>query len=397
MQTNLSFHKTIVGSLKSNINVDLWDKVQALYNAGEYANAIRECMNYINPEIEKKYANGDKTTYKIPHGSVIVQIDIDDIFFSATTPFLKIENAKRVPVLRQVTQLNFTPLTTSQIVLENNHLYFKYSCPISDAEPYKVYDVLREICMNADSYDDEFITKFNAEHIQEPTIFPYSPEEKELAWNTTQAYIKEFFEAYEQLENKRMTNYLWDILVITILKIDYFCALQGNIRNDLEKTLSYLNSKEEYYQRLSTGKEFLKRIQNMERTKFDTNLYKVEVFVPYKSRTNLESIRSNLKYAFETSEKEINAKDFVGATCTLEYGILNLFYYNNVEDDMAEVLTEAMIAASERPLPETAKALYEAVKIIMTSNNFSNPTIPTVLEISSVPKEKKGFLGKLFG
>lgn len=393
----MTFHKTITGSLKSPIAVDNWNTVTDLYDSKRYANSIRECINYINPELEKKYANTTKTEYNIPHGSVIVQIKITDTDFFVSAPFLKIENAKRIPILRQVAQLNFAPLTIAQIILEDEQLYFRYQCPLSIAEPYKVYDILREICINADNYDDEFIGKFNAEHIQAPKIYPYSDGQKEQAWNNVQLYIKELFEVYEQLENKRMTNYLWDVLSITLLKIDYFCGLQGILRNDLEKTLSYLNSKEDYYQRLNTAKDFLKRLQSMEQTKFYNDLYKIEIFVPYKFRTNLESIRKNLKYAYETSEQEINALDFVGATCTLEYGILNLFYNNNVEDDIADILTNAMLETSEKPTQETAKTLFEAVKKIMTTDDFSVLNKITDTKPPTEVKEKKGFLGKLFG
>jgi len=396
MQTNLSFYKTIAGSLNSHVDVDIWDKVQHLYETGNYTEAIRGCINYINPEIERKFANADKTEYNVPHGSMIVEVKITKAELSITAPFLNIENSKRIPILRQVTQINFTPLTISRIELEGEQLYFKYSCPLNVAEPYKVYDVLREICINADSYDDEFIHKFDAKRIHEPKIESYTSEQKDFVWTTVQQFVKEAFNAYEQLENKRLTTYLWDVLVITILKIDYFCAPQGVLRNDMEKTLIYLNSKEDYYQRLSTGKDFLRKIQNADRTKFYNDLYKIEVFVPYKFRTNQESVRNILKYAYETSEKEIKAMDFIGASCTLEYGILNLFYSNNIEDEITDILTDAMIECSGKSMQETAKSLFEAVKKVMTTENSLQTDTP-VMQNDQLSKVKKGFFNKFFG
>ena len=73
MQKNLSFHQTIAGSLQSSIDPSIWDKVLAAYDKGDYGDAIRNCINYINPSIEQKYANADKTTYVIPHGSILVE------------------------------------------------------------------------------------------------------------------------------------------------------------------------------------------------------------------------------------------------------------------------------------------------------------------------------------
>ena len=70
----------------------------------------------------------------------------------------------------------------------------------------------------------------------------------------------------KRVENKRLSALLWDILVITILKIDYYCAPQGALKNEIEKTLIYLNAQNEYYQKLSAGKEFLKKYKSTTET-----------------------------------------------------------------------------------------------------------------------------------
>lgn len=395
MNNNFSFVRTISGPLKSKIDDTLWDKVLHLYENEQYAESVRSCINYIDPTIEYKFANPEKTEYNIPHGSIVVTLKITDTELWVEAPFLAIEGAKKIPILRQTAQINFTPLTISQIVLEGDKLYFRYSCPLDSSEPYKIYDVLREICINADNYDDEFITKFDAKRIREPKVSYYIQEQKDLAWNTIQQYIQEAFTAYEQFENKRMTNFLWDVIVITLLKIDYLCAPQGNIRNEIEKTLNYLNGKEDYYQRLSAGKDFLKKIQAMERSAFEQDLYKIEIFVSYKFAANLDTVRTILKYAYETADKEIKALDYVGAALTLQYGILNLMYSNNVEDVSSEILTKAMEEASGKPIQEASKRLFEAVQKVMTENNGIGKN-DTAAEQKETPKEEKSFLKKLF-
>lgn len=398
MNNNLTFHQTIVGSLKSNVDVESWDKVQSQYQNGDYANSIRDCINYINPSIEKKFANADKSEYNVPHGSIIVNVKITAQELIISAPFLDITNAKQIPVLRQVAQLNFSPLTLSHIDLEGDKLYFKFSCALDACEPYKVYDILREICINADNYDDEFITKFNAVRIQEPKIYHYTQAEKDLAWNTIQQYISEAFDGYEQLENKRLNTYLWDILVITLLKIDYFCAPQGNLRNEFEKAITNLNSKDDYYQRLSGGKEFLKKLQNYDKARFENDLYRIETFVPYKFRTTLESVRNNFKNAYETAENEIKVKDYIGASFTLQYVIFNFLYNNNVEDSIANVLTTALQNASAKPMQEASQTLFDAIKKIMTTDNFATATsAPVNTQQETSKTEKKGFFSKLFG
>ncbi len=397
MNNNLSFRKTIIGSLRSQVDVNIWDKVLSHYDGGNYVETVRDCINYINPAIEKKFANADRTEYNVPHGSVIVNVKISNDAFSVTAPFLSIESAKKVPIMRQVAQINFSPLMLSRVDLEGDQLFFKYSCPLDLCEPYKVYDVLREICINADNYDDEFIAKFDAKRIQEPKIYHYEKAQIDSTWNVIQQYIKEAFEGYEQLENKRLNSYLWDVLMVTLLKIDYFCSPQGNLRVEVEKAITSLNSKEDYYQRLSGGKEFLKKLQQYDQAKFEKDLYKIDTFVPYKFRTTLESVRNHLKYAYETSDKEIKAMDFIGATFTMEYGILNMFYNNNVEDNIADVLTQAMENASSKPVSEAAKILYGAIHKIMTTENFTTTSAPTGNAQQTSQPEKKGFFSKLFG
>ena len=394
MTNNLSFHTTIVGSLRSNVDADIWEKVQLNFQNNEFAETVRNCINYINPNIEKTFANANKTEYNIPHGSIIVNLKITENELIISAPFLDIANAKQVPVLRQVAQLNFSPLILSHIDLEGDKLYFRFSCTLDACEPYKLYDVLREICINADNYDDEFIAKFNATRIQEPKIIPYTSAEKEIAWNTIQQYISEAFDVYAQLENKRLNTYLWDVLMITLLKIDYFCAPQGVLRNEIEKAIVNLNSKDEFYQKLSGGKEFLKKLQNYDREKFENDLYKIETFVAYKFRNTLDSVRNNFKKAYETAENEMKAKDYIGATFTIEYAIFNFLYNNNLDDNIAKELTTALERSSAKPIQEAAQILFDAMKKVMTDDSIA---VAKVVPPSIQKEEKKGFFSKLFG
>lgn len=394
MTNNLSFHTTIAGSLKSNVDVDSWEKVQTHFQNNEFAESVRTCINYINPNIEKKFANIDRTEYNIPHGSIIVNLKITETDLMVSAPFLDIANAKQVPVLRQVAQLNFSPLVLSHIDLEDDKLYFRFSCTLDACEPYKLYDVLREICINADNYDDEFIAKFNAVRIQEPKIIPYTSTEKEMVWNIIQQYINEAFSIYTELENKRLNAYLWDVLIITLLKIDYFCAPQGSLRNEIEKAITNLNSKDEFYQKLSGGKEFLKKLQTYDRAKFENDLYKIETFVPYKFRNTLDSVRNSFKKAYETAENEMKNKDSIGANFTLQYAIFNFLYSNNLDDNIAIELTTALQNSSAKPIQNAAQILFDSMKKVMSEDNFSaSATAP----INTTKEEKKGFFSKLFG
>ncbi|MEZ4879248.1 MAG: hypothetical protein R2801_03675 [Chitinophagales bacterium] len=389
MLNNFSFHKSVIPPYKNNVPDNYWDTVLKLYEDKQYKDCIRGILHFVDPDIDQKYANADKTVYEIPHGSVIVHIYIDDVL-KIEAPFLNIEQAKKVPILRQVAQINFYPLSTSRIDLEDNKLLFRYEVPLELCEPYKIYDVLREICINADIYDDDFIDKFNASHIVAPKIRPFSDAEKQSVWEKIELYIEEANYAYDYLENKRITQYLWDVLAITILKIDYLCSPQGSFRNQIERTMSFLNSKADYYQRLNESKNFLEKNIHQSKDEFLHDLYYIDTFIPYKYNINLDGIRKNLKYAYDNAQKEIQNNDYIGAMFSLEYGIYNLFYSNNIESNIAAILEKAMQDAANKPDNVAANTLYQAVHQIMT-----NDKLPIIKTEDSQTK-KKGFFSKIF-
>jgi hypothetical protein len=168
------------------------------------------------------------------------------------------------------------------------------------------------------------------------------------------------------------------------------------LRNEIEKSISYLNSKDDYYQRLNSSKEFLKRLQSMSKDSFTQDLYSIDIFVPYKFFNNIDGIRNNLKYAFETAANEMKSGDHLGASLTLEYGILNLFYNNNIDDTIAANLMTALENSSGKLLNESSKLLYDAVHNIMTNTAFTTVSAPVSLQQKN-NGDNKGFFGKLFG
>ena len=99
-------------------------------------------------------------SYTHLHGSIIVNIKLDEEKLSITAPFVALPEKGRIPLLRQVAGLNFNAMDLATIYLRDNRLSFEYSCPIQLINPYKIYYILQEICCTGDKYDDEFETKF---------------------------------------------------------------------------------------------------------------------------------------------------------------------------------------------------------------------------------------------
>ena len=87
-------------------------------------------IDYAGKDIRKKYGNSDESFFKIPHGSIVVEIEISDKALSIKVPFLQLGENNRVPILRKITEANFSLLNLSQIKLSDNLLNFEYSAPL---------------------------------------------------------------------------------------------------------------------------------------------------------------------------------------------------------------------------------------------------------------------------
>ncbi len=366
------FFRSPIGSTRSKINTSNWDIVLDNYNNGKYEDILVPLLNYVNPELVEKFGNPEKNYFEIPHGSVIVKIRQTNSDIQVEAPFLDISESIKVPLMRQVTQLNFYPLTLVKIVLDDNDkLNFTVSIPLELAEPYKLYDILREICINADRYDDEFITKFKAQWIQEPRIQRYSQAELDSIWNNVQLFIDEAFEYLGYVETKGGSAFTYDVLKSTFSKIDYYIAPQGFLRSEFESSIVDLDSQAPFNERIYRGKEFLKKLKDYDKVKFLEDIYMADVFIPYKFKSNIDDVRKNFEYAYNTAKDEISKRSFMGAFFTMYCEFLRLFYYNNVEDDLADLVVGSLEQSARKPWEEAAAILRETFDTIMDESRYN--------------------------
>ncbi len=379
------FNKSLLVSTQSKVNVPHWDVVMDLYEEGKYRDATIEVLNYVDDSIIEKFGNPEKTEFVIPHGSVVVNLNITDTELSVNAPFLKVPQQNPIPLLRQVAQINFSPLNLAMIVLEGDSLIFKYSTPLELCEPFKVYDVLREICSYADTFDDDFIKKFGAIRITEPKVKYYSKEQTDVVWNTVQEYIDEAFKYIEYYQAKRWPGFEWDIIIQTLEKIDFYVAPQGALRVEMERNISLMQNKNySLTEKLNKGREYLKKLKNYNRQEFDEDIYVAETFIPYKFRTTLENIQSNFKGSYENAQKKMTDNQFMTATLTIAYAFLNCNYNTNVPDQVYAIFTNSLVNASNKTWDQSAKILWKAIDDIM-NNRMNAP-----MEAS---KKSKGFFG----
>lgn len=369
-----TFDRTSLDSIHRPIDLNKWDKVLDLFVNGMSEEALIGIIDFVDNQLVRKTGNQDKSEFNIPHGSIIVKLKIDKQNFNVTVPFLKIPATNYIPLLRQVTQLNIHPLNLSEIVLENDQLVFKYTCPLEMCEPHKIYDVLREICTYADLYDDEFIKKFGAEWIHKPVIRRFSRDFINFAWQRIQLYIKEASAYIELFQRKRLYDYSLQLLTITLLKIHYYIEPQGILGTTIERNIALLqHSKTPLTDKLRKGVEFLRHLQNYNPDEFAKDLYAVDVFIPVKYSIDVEKIETYWQDIAGPVKESIAARDYTAAVLIIQNAFFDLLYNYIVPYSTRRVIIESLLNSNGKTWTDASSILADALNMIInTTGDIQN-------------------------
>ena len=162
MKRTLPFIAPVVDSTQSAMQRDLYDKSIDLYGEGQYVETFHTLLDHLNPEFRTKYGNAAGTEFHLPHGSIVVNVRLDDRTMYIDADFLNLPAKGRVAMLRQVADMNINRLLLPRFTKEGDRLKMEYHCPIAETHPHKIVNILQNICRVGDRYDDEFCTKFGA-------------------------------------------------------------------------------------------------------------------------------------------------------------------------------------------------------------------------------------------
>jgi hypothetical protein len=367
------------------MKVELWDATLAAYDEKQYLQSFHLLMDYVNPALRANYGNAEGTVFKVPHGSVIVNVVIDNESFSVNAPFLEVNPESIVPLLRQVSSLNFSALDLAQIFLRDNRLDFEYSCKLNETNPYKIYYILREICDIGDRYDDEFVTTFGAKRVYEPIITPFPADKAEKTYQIIQTIIRQALDYTSYFESKRSFSQAWDMIAGALRQIDYYAHPQGQLKNDIEKAIDEANADSPLPGLITDMKNFLQEWQSMDKAKFIDDLYDIEIFIPTKKRASLQNIQEKFKKLYERSEKGIQNGYHSNATIDILFNFYNIYYFNNFQEDVNLLFVDAMEKSSGRPWEEAAAIVFKALKKVMED------------DLAPTTAKKGGFFSRLFG
>jgi len=378
-----------IPSIGDPINkVSYWDQAIEDFDDKEYKKAALEVINYMNSSLlEGKDTSGAIEIIQM-QGSAEIHVTISDTSFSVKAPFLKITSeTNEVALLRKVAEVNFTPLKLAQIRLKENELWFEYEMPIELSQPNKVYDILRSVIIYADDYDDLFIEKYKASFYKEPQTKALTAEEKELVWKQITAVFEDYKNYAAFFKEKRWDDWVWDLIVISLLKISNMTYVHGKLRSDLIKNISMMFDGDiNYNHRMDKGKNYMNTLMEMSQEDIMKNVYHAEQFVSLRWRSSPQIITDRLKNNLErVKDYEKEGSNF-NLSYYLQYILLKLIYDYNLDEKYKDAIETVLEEVSGLEPDESAPKLAKVFHALQSGSINNQPEV----------KKKKGFFSNLF-
>lgn len=365
MKTTHSFVTPVLDSTQSKVSMEAYEQATDRYNEGKHLEAFHQLLDHLNPDFRTKYGNAGGTEFHIPHGSILVNLLVADNKLHISADFLELPEKGRVAMLRQVADLNINRLMLPRFRKEGDKLKMEYVCPLSQSHPHKIYFILRNICHIGDRYDDEFCAKFGAKRSYEPQITPYPEEETTRIHEAIRQTCRETLDAVKEYEAERKYGYSWNVIDIALYKIAYFAHPQGQLMNDLDKAVDDMDKELPVAELVVKGKAFLEKLLAMPREELARDLYFVDTLVSTKRRSSLNNVQENLKDVYQEASEAIEAENYERSTVRILYKFYEMYFYNDVQDDLNAVVVDALRKSAGKSMEEASEILFEALEKVM--------------------------------
>ena len=359
------FVTPVLDSTQSKVNTELLEQSVERYGEGKHLEAFHLLLDHLNPGFRAKYGNADGTEFRIPHGSILVNIRIADGRMLISADFLEIPEKGRVAMLRQVADLNINRLMLPRFRKEGNLLKMEYECTMAQSHPYKLYFVLRNICHVGDRYDDEFCSKFGARRSYEPRITPYPAEETDRICEAVRQICRETIDAVTEYGSERRYGYAWNVLDTALYKIAYVAHPQGQLMNELEKAVDDMDKELPVAELVAKGKAYLEKLLAAPREELARDLYFVDTLISTKRRSSLNNVQENMKDVYREATEAIQAENYERSAVRILYKFYEMYFYNDVQDDLNALVSRALERSAGKPMEEASEILYEALDNIM--------------------------------
>lgn len=396
MKQTWSFIPPIITSTQSKIQADFLEKSREHYENAEYKESLHSLLDYLNKDFREKYGNENGTEFCIPHGSIVVKISIKDDTLHIVTDFLKLPEKGRVAMLRELAKMNTGTLMLARFVKQEDIIKMEYHCPLSLSDPDKLHDILENICLTGDTYDDKFCDQFGATRCYEPIIAPYTNEEIDNIYNALQEIGNTAINEVDAYIKSRQYGYAWITLNTAIMQFYYFASPQGQVKNLLLKAINDLNEDISTTEVVARGKNYLKKLLETPKEKLAEDLYRVDILVSENYRSSLRNIQENMLEVYKEVTQAIQNEDYERVTLRIIYIFYKAFYYNDMQDDLAKLMSQALKDAAGKSMKEAAEVLYEAIDDIMEGELEEEEDLASMYANPEVSAEQQEIMQQAF-
>ncbi|MDE6871580.1 MAG: YbjN domain-containing protein [Bacteroidales bacterium] len=341
------------------------EEAVAAFEQGNYLEALHLLIDAMDFDFRDRFGNADGTSFQIPHGSIVVHIDIAQDTLVITADFLKLPEKGRVAMLRQVAEMNINCLMLARFVKSGDHLKMEYSCPLTDTHPHKIHSVLHNICTVGDKYDDEFCTQFKAERCYEPRITYFPQEAVDKIYDNIQLLGKLVLDAVGEYNAQRRYGYSWTVIAASLYQISFFSNHQGQFLNEMEKAIDMLNDERPVEELVARGTAFIEKLLSMPKDELAKSLYSVDMMVSTKPMVSLQGVQESCEDLYNGTSDALQKRDFDQVVVRILHKFYQLLYDCNVPLMLEYAIVTALRKAGDCTLEEAAQILHKALGNIM--------------------------------
>lgn len=362
MKKSISYYSPINSSLYKELNISAWNSCVDNYEKENYQQSLVDFLNYLDPNIYEHYSNPEKTIFTIPHGSSIIILKVENNHLFIEAPFIKLPEAKFIPILRKCSEINFSYMTLPNIKLLDNEMKFVYDMPLELCNPWKIYDILQNVTFNADKYDDEFVTKFNAERMVEPMVTNYESDKLAEYLKVCKEIASERVENIQHFETKRNLNNAIDSIFIGISQIRLYCNPTGILLNKMDETIDTLYDRNiNMIDKLKAGKVFFKFVEEIDMADFSDYCNITFNLISNKRNTNRTQLENWVEDYLGNSEEAYSVENYIESAFNSYYALYYALSYFNIESRDEKVILYGLKEAAQKDWQEAAEILIEVL------------------------------------
>lgn len=365
MKKTISFHSPVIKSTASTSQAELFERSIEAFENKQYQISLNYLLDSINPAIRSNYLKKPTPEYHIPHGPLTIQLTIDKKRLSIKVPFITLPESEAIPLLRQVASLNFNDLDLTQLIRQDDGLYFIFTSSLRFCHPRKIQKVLKEICRIGEKYDYEFIDQFQVERLVPPLFIPYEASKAEYIYEVIQESCRECLEAAKYFGTLRQYKDTWLIICTTFLKLLYVAHPQGKLRHKLEKAVRDMDRNLSLPEIVSDGQEILSQLLQLTPEEISKDLYYTQIFIPDKQRSTLQNLRENYEACYKQVAAAMETGDYRKVCLKIIHKLYETYYLNRMDDDLNTLFVHILRDTADQPWTIAAPILYQFFDNIM--------------------------------